>query len=148
MGNICRSPSAEGVLRALVSESDLGMEFDIDSAGTHAYHVGEPPDPRSMRAAAKRGIDISRQQARAVKPDDFECFDYILAMDPDNLAMLEDMRPLGSRAELKLLLQYCADTDSNTVPDPYYGGGDGFENVLNLLDSACRAFIEHVAGHG
>ena len=85
------------MLRALVSESNLGMEFDIDSAGTHAYHVGEPPDPRSMRAAAKRGIDISRQQARAVKPDDFECFDYILAMDSYNLSHLRRIKPADAR---------------------------------------------------
>ncbi len=145
MGNICRSPSAEGVFRALVSEPGIGMEFEIDSAGTHAYHVGEPPDPRATSAAFKRGIDISAQRARKVQPHDFERFDYILAMDPDNLAILEDMRSPQSPAELGLLLDYCPKLNSDTVPDPYYGGADGFEQVLDLLDTACRSFVDHVS---
>jgi len=144
MGNICRSPSAEGVFRAHVSQADLYVEIHIDSAGTHAYHVGEPPDSRATSAARNRGIDISSQRARAVEAGDFHRFDYILAMDDSNLEILERMRPEDSRAELKLLVDYCSDPDIDHVPDPYYGGKDGFEQVLDLLDIACAGFIIHL----
>jgi protein-tyrosine phosphatase len=144
MGNICRSPTAEGVFRHRVAESNLDLAVTIDSAGTHAYHVGEPPDPRSIRAALKRGIDLSEQRARAVDINDFRRFDYILAMDDGNLDMLEPMQPEGSIARVSLLLDYCAGANTQHVPDPYYGGAGGFDEVLDLLETACDAFIEHL----
>ena len=144
MGNICRSPTAEGVFREHVRREGPGYSIEIDSAGTHAYHVGEPPDPRATRAARKRGIDIARQRARAVEVSDYYRFDYILAMDNGNLEILERMRPADAKAKLNLLLDYCSDLDTDAVPDPYYGGKAGFEQVLDLLDTACAAFINHL----
>ncbi len=147
MGNICRSPTAEGLFRDHVSRAELDFEIRIDSAGTHAYHVGEPPDPRATRAARKRGIDISHQRARAVEAGDFHSFNYILAMDSANLERLSQLQPVDSSAELNLLLNYCQDLNVDAVPDPYYGGASGFEHVLDLLDTACSALVEHLRGH-
>jgi protein-tyrosine phosphatase len=144
MGNICRSPTAEGVFRKHVDEANLDIDIEIDSAGTHAYHVGEPPDARATRAALKRDIDLSQQRARAVDTDDFRRFDFILAMDDGNLEILESMQPEDGVAEVNLLLDYCKGADTLHVPDPYYGGKAGFEQVLDLLDVACAAFIEHL----
>jgi protein-tyrosine phosphatase len=136
MGNICRSPTAEGVLRQLANDAGLGTSLKIDSAGTHAYHIGEPPDPRSVAAALARGIDLSEQRARAVDTSDFHEFDLILAMDHDNLIFLERMQPAASRASLGLYLSYSHATPNQSVPDPYYGGDNGFERVLDLLEEA------------
>jgi len=132
-GNICRSPTAEGVMRKMIAGE--GLEVQVESAGTHDYHVGEAPDERSQRHAERRGYDLSAQRARQVSPEDFVRFDLILAMDRGHLRQLERLRPAGHRAKLRLLL---GDRD---VPDPYYGGAEGFEEVLDLVEDACRDLI-------
>jgi 3-deoxy-manno-octulosonate cytidylyltransferase (CMP-KDO synthetase) len=148
MGNICRSPTAEGVMRSIVEAAGESRSVRLDSAGTHAYHEGEPPDPRAARAASRRGINISNQKARAVQPADFHAFDYILAMDEDNLALLEKMRPDNSRAQLELFLNYSKATQASSIPDPYYGGSTGFERVLDMLVEAGRGLMEHLQRRG
>lgn len=147
MGNICRSPTAEGVFRDLVGKAGLDFEVEVDSAGTHAYHIGEPPDQRSQSAALERGFDLSALRARQVEVTDFRRFDYILAMDADNLRLLADMRPADGKAEVGLLLDYAQNRAQRHVPDPYYGGSDGFETVLDLLEAASVDFIEHLRKH-
>jgi 3-deoxy-manno-octulosonate cytidylyltransferase (CMP-KDO synthetase) len=144
MGNICRSPTAEGVMRSIVETGGNDFSVRIDSAGTHAYHEGDPPDPRAVRAALRRGINISSQKARAVQPADFHAFDFILAMDEDNLALLESMRPENSRAQVELFLNYSKASRSSSIPDPYYGGSTGFERVLDMLVEAGRGLMEHL----
>lgn len=144
MGNICRSPTAEGVFRKLLAGQAPELSVEIDSAGTHAYHVGEKPDDRAIAAAMARGIDLSQQRARKVDPADFEYFDYILAMDADNLARLNAIRPAGSKAVVRLLLDYSRQDPGGAVPDPYYGGSSGFERVLDLLEEANQALLEHL----
>ncbi|MEC9376298.1 MAG: low molecular weight protein-tyrosine-phosphatase [Pseudomonadota bacterium] len=144
MGNICRSPTAEGVFRKLINESNLDLKLEIDSAGTHAYHVGETPDARAINAALRRGIDISKQRARAVVKEDFNRFNYILAMDRSNLHELSNIQPKKISAEPSLLLDYSVGIDCNEVPDPYYGENSDFELVLDLLHQACNSFIGHL----
>lgn len=141
MGNICRSPTAEGMLRTLVEQAGLGDRVEIDSAGTHGYHIGKPPDPRTQEAAAKRGLDLSGLRARRVAPSDFERFDLILAMDRDNLALLEEACPPEHRGKLRLFLEYAENFDEDEVPDPYYGGVQGFEHVLDLVEDGARGLI-------
>jgi protein-tyrosine phosphatase len=141
MGNICRSPTAEGVLRALVEREGLGANFEIDSAGTHGYHVGESPDERARKAAQRRGYDLSPWRARRVNELDFMRIDCILAMDSDNLAMLRRACPAEHRHKLGLFLDYSTNFDDRDVPDPYYGGGEGFERVLDLVEDAARGLI-------
>jgi protein-tyrosine phosphatase len=144
MGNICRSPTAEGVFRKLLAEEGDGLELHIDSAGTHGYHVGESPDPRATEAALNRGIDISDQRARAVEISDFKNFELILAMDQDNLELLQKIQPKKSRATVKLLMNYSRSNPDGAVPDPYYGGRGGFEEVLDLLDEVGRELLNHL----
>jgi len=144
MGNICRSPTAEGVLRKLLEEAEGEFNITLDSAGTHAYHVGQSPDERAVSAAFRRGIDISSQRARAVALEDFDDFDLILAMDEDNLAILQNLRPAGSRAQLELMLSFNPNVSSLAVPDPYYGGAAGFERVLDMLEDAGRSLLEQL----
>ena len=141
MGNICRSPTAEGVFRYHVEAAGLGEHIEIDSAGTHAYHVGEPADRRARAAAEKRGMSLDGIRARRVSNDDFERFDYIIAMDEDNLARLTDEAPEEHRHKLRLFLEF-ADLEEREVPDPYYGGAAGFERVLDLVDEASRGLLE------
>jgi protein-tyrosine phosphatase len=141
LGNICRSPTAEGVLRHLAAQEAPGLQVEIDSAGTADYHIGSPPDARSQRAALRRGIDISGLRARQVTPEDFSRFDFILAMDRENLRELEMMKPKNSRARLKLFLEYSPGSSVLEVPDPYYGGAEGFEQVLDLATSASRGLL-------
>ena len=141
MGNICRSPTAEGVFRFHVEGAGLAEHIEIDSAGTHAYHVGEPADQRARAAAQKRGMSLEGIRARRVSSDDFERFDYILAMDEDNLARLEDEAPPEHRHKLRLFLEF-AETGEREVPDPYYGGAAGFERVLDLVEAASRGLLE------
>ena len=141
MGNICRSPTAEGVLRAFVQREDLGGAFEIDSAGTHGYHVGEPPDPRARAAAKRRGYDISMLRARQVNALDFHHYDCILAMDVDNLTLLQRVCPTEHRHKLGLFLEYAINFEEEEVPDPYYGGQDGFDHVLDLVEDAVRGLI-------
>lgn len=140
LGNICRSPTAEGVFARLAQEA--GVEVGIDSAGTGGWHVGNPPDARATREAAKRGYDLSVLRARQVRPGDFEAFDLILAMDRSNLADLERMRPAGNDTPVRLFLDY-ADSPRDEVPDPYYDGG--FDLVLDLIEGASRGLLAELA---
>ncbi|MGI9291590.1 MAG: low molecular weight protein-tyrosine-phosphatase, partial [Gammaproteobacteria bacterium] len=141
MGNICRSPTAHGVMRHLLEEQQLTDSIRIDSAGTHAYHTNEPPDRRAQAAALNRGIDISDLRARIVELNDYQDYDLIVAMDYENLALLERMSPPDSRAKLVLMLDYASDWDSDEVPDPYYGGNQGFETVLDMLQDASKGLL-------
>lgn len=143
MGNICRSPTAEGVFRHKVHEAGLEHRIDIDSAGTHAYHVGNPPDPRSQDAARKRNIDLSSQRARRVTADDFSEFDYIVAMDESNRYDLQSICPAGYEDRIHLFLDF-ADCRQTEVPDPYYGQGRGFELVLDLVEQASDGLLDHI----
>jgi len=147
MGNICRSPTAEGILRAKLDAAGLTEVVELDSAGTGDWHVGKAPDPRAIQAAAGRGYAIGDLRARQVAEDDFQRFDLILAMDQDNLAWLEQLRlDEGAVPELFLARQGLA---VDEVPDPYYGGAAGFERVLDLLESACDGLVAEVAArHG
>jgi len=141
LGNICRSPSAEAVMASTLKIK--GIEgIEVDSAGTAAYHIGNPPDPRSQSAAKARGIEMSHLRARQVSTSDFLEFDYILAMDAQNLQDLLDVKPNGSKAKVELFLDQYGTTNVKEVPDPYYGGEAGFEFVLDLLEDACQHFVE------
>lgn len=140
MGNICRSPTAEGVLRYMAARRGLGVE--IDSAGTHAYHVGSPPDPRAQAHAAKRGYDLSKLKARRVREADFSAFDLVLAMDDENLAALEKVCPPEQRDNVGLLMRYARRHTVREVPDPYYGGPNGFEVVLDYIEDACEGLLD------
>ena len=146
MGNICRSPTAEAVFRARVSDAGLEARIRIDSAGTHAYHVGNPPDGRARESAAERGISMDGQRARRVSVEDFERFDFIVAMDDDNLSILEQMQPDAARAELSLMLDHHPQAPGREVPDPYYGGAQGFEYVLDLVEAASDGLLGRVRG--
>ena len=139
MGNICRSPTAEGVMRAKLVAA--GLDVDVDSAGTHGYHVGAPPDERSQEHALKRGYDLSRLRARKLEARDFERFDLVLAMDDDNLANAQRLCPPARRDRLKLLMSYAPQAGNPHVPDPYYSGDAGFEEVLDLVEAACDGLI-------
>jgi len=143
LGNICRSPTAEGVLKFLAAQEAPLLNLEIDSAGTADYHIGDAPDPRSQLAAQRRGIDLSGLRARQVQLSDFSDFDLILAMDRDNLRTLERLRPAGSRAKLRLFLDYLGqDPSPQDVPDPYYGGAAEFDRVLDLVTAASRGLIQ------
>jgi protein-tyrosine phosphatase len=142
MGNICRSPTAEGVTSKLLINNKLEYFIKVDSAGTHGYHIGEPPDPRTREAAMKRGIDLSGLRARKVVPEDFERFDLLLAMDHDNLALLKRGARPEHHAKLGLFMSYASRFDTDEVPDPYYGGERGFELVLDMAEDAARGLIE------
>jgi protein-tyrosine phosphatase len=141
LGNICRSPTAEGVLRHLAAREAPNLALQIDSAGTANYHVGAPPDPRSQRAALRRGIDISGLRARQVAAEDFAHFDLILAMDRQNLRDLQAIQPRQSRAILKLFLEYAPELKLRDVPDPYDLGPAAFEEVLDLTAAAARGLL-------
>jgi len=141
LGNICRSPTAEGVLRDLAAREAPQLRLDVDSAGTADYHIGAPPDPRTQSAARARGIDLSGLRARQIEGRDFERFDYILAMDEDNLVQLERLRPRDAHAQLQLFMSYAPQLGQREVPDPYYGGPQDFEAVLDLTSAAARGFI-------
>ncbi len=143
MGNICRSPTAEGVFRDKVRQSDAEDEILIDSAGTHAYHVGNPPDGRAQNAALKRDIDLSSQRARRVSSDDFEEFDFVIAMDESNRSDLLSICPSGYEDRIHLFLDFSG-SDESEVPDPYYGQGRGFEIVLNLVEDASDGLLKHI----
>jgi len=140
MGNICRSPSAAGVLRARLA-AHPGLSVEVDSAGTHGYHVGDPPDPRAIDHAARRGVDIAGLRARQVVPADFERFDLVLAMDRANLARLQALCPKAESHKLGLMLDHAPRASLREVPDPYYGDAAGFEQVLDLLELAADGLI-------
>jgi len=144
MGNICRSPTAHGVFSRLVKEHGLSNEIMIDSAGTHAYHVGSPPDKRAQMAAAKRQVDLSELTARQVVHADFEQFDYVLAMDRDNLDILTALCPGGMNGKLRLFMDFAPGISVQEVPDPYYGGSKGFERVLDMVESAANGLLTHI----
>lgn len=144
MGNICRSPTAEGVFRRLVEERAPWLGVEIDSAGTHDYHVGEAPDSRAVAAAARRGIDLSGLRARQVDEQDFERFDLILAMDRLNREVLLDRAPAVARERIRLFMEYAGEPEAMDVPDPYYGGPLGFEHVLDLAEEAAAGLLERV----
>ena len=141
MGNICRSPTAEGAFRHVVEEAGLAKLFLIDSAGTHAYHVGEPADRRARAAAERRGISLEGIAARRVEPADFKRFDYVLAMDRLNHVTLEDQADDEYHEKIRLFLEF-SDGREDEVPDPYYGGSAGFERVLDLVEEASRGLLE------
>jgi protein-tyrosine phosphatase len=141
LGNICRSPTAEGVFAHLLAKAALPMTVMVDSAGTSDYHAGSAPDPRSRRAALRRGIDLSALRARQVVARDFERFDMLVAMDLSNLHDLETLRPAGSRAHLCRFMEFAPELGRLDVPDPYGGGEDGFEDVLDLTTAASHGLI-------
>ena len=140
LGNICRSPTAEGVLRHKLQQAGLAGRVTVDSAGTGAWHVGKAPDPRTRAAAAQRGYRLDELRARQVEAEDFRRFDLILAMDRDNLRELQRLRPSAGGAELDLFLRRCGLAE-HEVPDPYYGGEAGFERVLDMVELACERLI-------
>lgn len=144
LGNICRSPSAEGVFRRVVSERAAHLNIHIDSAGTADYHIGKPPDARSRAAALRRGIDISQLRARQVRAEDFEYFDLILAMDDENLAELKRRADRAYHDRIRLLMEFAPNAQRRSVPDPYYGGEPGFEEVLDLLEEASLGLLDEV----
>ncbi|KXS38754.1 MAG: protein-tyrosine phosphatase [Halomonadaceae bacterium T82-2] len=143
LGNICRSPSAEGVFREQLRQAGLAERVEVDSCGIGHWHVGKAPDRRAQAAANQRGIDLSALRARTLAAEDFERFDYILAMDHDNLAAIEARKPADCRAQTELFLRY-AGRPGEAVPDPYFGGDDGFERVLDLIESASDGLIVEI----
>ena len=144
LGNICRSPTAEGVFRHLVQEKGHGSWISTDSAGTHAYHIGEQPDRRAQQTALTRGIDISDLRGRKAKSSDFNEFDYVLAMDEENYQSLEQICPAGMNEKLHLFLDFSHDFSESQVPDPYYGGDQGFEHVFDLVESASKGLLDDI----
>ena len=141
-GNICRSPTAEGVFAKKVADAGLSSRILVDSAGTHGYHVGEPPDPRAQSAAKARGYDLSALRARRVERDDFERFDLVLAMDRDNCAFLARLCPSSRSHKLKLMMEYARSYAAREVPDPYNGGPDDFALVLEMLEDATGGLLQ------
>ena len=144
MGNICRSPTAEAVFRATAERAGIAKRLHIDSAGTGDWHVGEPPDQRASAAAKKRGYDLSSLRGRQVSEEDFARFGWIFAMDRDNLERLEELRPAGYDGHVGLFLDLVQEADVREVPDPYYGGPEGFDHVLNLIERASEALVAHL----
>ena len=144
MGNICRSPTAEGVFRHKVVRAGMENQIHIDSAGTIAYHEGHPPDARAQEAAERRGIDLSSQRARKVSSSDFEKFDFVIAMDSDNHYQLEAICPAGYEDRLHMFLKFARNSRQIDVPDPYYGGSRGFETVLDLIEDASEGLLLHL----
>ena len=144
MGNICRSPTAEAVFRARVEEAGLVQRILIDSVGTHDYHIGNPPDTRTQRAALQRGYDMSMLRGRQVEVADFSRFDYVLAMDYANLGILQRLCPVMERGGLGLFLEYASRHDEREIPDPYYGGTNGFERVLDMVEDASEGLLRHI----
>ena len=144
MGNICRSPMAEGVFRKAVQEAGLDHYVETDSAGTHAYHIGSNPDPRAQQAVSRRGVDISKLRGRKVEDADFEKFDYLLVMDADNYDRLIKRAPEQHRAKIKRLLSFSRKYPNLDVVDPYYGGPQGFEENLDMIEDAVRGLIKDI----
>ena len=145
MGNICRSPTAEGVLREMAERRGVADRFHIDSAGPGDWHVGNPPDQRACDAARERGIDITDLRARQVNPGDFEQFDLVIAMDHSNRLSLYDLAGETHRSKVRLMLEYSEQRVGEDVPDPYYGGGHGFDLVLDLIEEACDNLLDELA---
>jgi protein-tyrosine phosphatase len=144
MGNICRSPTAQGVFRRMVEQAGLTERIEIDSAGTHAYHIGEPPDARATQAARMRGIDLGDLRARRARVEDFHAFDYLLAMDHDNFRDLSELCPPGLSNRLRMFMDFAPQAPVREVPDPYYGGPSGFDRVLDLVEAASAGLLEDI----
>ncbi len=144
LGNICRSPTAEVVFRHQVEQAGLAEQILIDSAGTHDYHIGDAPDARTQRAAKLRGYDMSRLRGRQVEAGDFHRFDYVLAMDEANLDLLKRLRPRDAQSHLGLFLEFAERHADKEVPDPYYGGADGFERVLDMVEDAAAGLLRQI----
>lgn len=144
LGNICRSPTAEGVFRKLVREHQLEHHFEIDSAGTHAYHVDEAPDERAQAACARRGIDISELRGRRAIASDIEKFDYVLAMDRENYQNLQQICPRGFESRIRLFMEFAPDRAEKEVPDPYFGGAGGFDRVLDMIEDAAEGLLAEI----
>jgi protein-tyrosine phosphatase len=144
LGNICRSPLAEGAFRALLDARGLSGSFSVDSAGTGSWHVGEPPDARSVAEASRHGVDISGQRARQLSPDDFRRFDWIVAMDRSNLTTAQSRRPEGGRARVVAFMPFVPASSLRDVPDPYYGGDEGFAEVWSLLERGMPHLLDAI----
>ncbi len=144
MGNICRSPTAEGVFRHIVKQAGMQDKIIIDSAGTHAYHIGESPDKRSQTKARENGVDLSGQTARKVTVEDFDRFDYIIAMDRSNLEDLKRLATQEHHQKISLFMDFAENWDNSEVPDPYYGGSNGFQEVFDMVTSASNGLLEHI----
>ncbi|MBA3023636.1 MAG: low molecular weight phosphotyrosine protein phosphatase [Gammaproteobacteria bacterium] len=144
MGNICRSPTAEAVFRHCVEKAGLADVIHIDSAGTHDYHIGDAPDPRTQQAAQRRGYEMSCLRGRQAEAADFARFDYVLAMDEANLSNLQRLRPRDAQSHLGLFLEFAEHHSEREVPDPYYGGEDGFERVLDMVEDAAAGLLKHI----
>ena len=144
MGNICRSPTAEAVFRHYVESAGMSGQILIDSAGTHDYHIGDKPDVRAQLAAQQRGYDMSNLRGRQVEEEDFRRFDYVLAMDMANLGILQSIAPRDSDTRARLFLDYARHHREREVPDPYYGGADGFERVLDMVEDAAQGLLEEI----
>jgi protein-tyrosine phosphatase len=146
-GNICRSPTAEGVFGALLDEHGLTRDIGVDSAGLGAWHVGEAPDRRAQAAARQRGIELGGQRARQARAEDFRRFDYVIAMDESNRDGLARLCPAGAEGRIHLFLDFAPGSGRREVPDPYYGAGDGFDTVLDLIEAASRGLLAHIRAH-
>jgi protein-tyrosine phosphatase len=144
LGNICRSPTAQGVFQSLLERHGLAGYIAVDSCGTGDWHVGSPPDQRAVAAASRRGYDLTALRARQFEPADFRRFDYILAMDRGNLAELQAMCPPTFSGHLGLFLSFAKDVTVREVPDPYYGGGEGFGEVLDLIEAASAGLLQEI----
>jgi protein-tyrosine phosphatase len=147
LGNICRSPTAEGVFRKQVVEAGLSESILIDSAGTHAYHVGEPPDRRAQETAARRGVDLSELRGRRATSADLDEFDYVLAMDRENLHNLLAIAEERHEQRIKLFLEFAEELDEKEVPDPYYGGPSGFDRVMDMIEEASAGLLADIRKH-
>ena len=147
LGNICRSPTAEGVFRKLVQEQGLADQIEIDSAGTHAYHVGAPPDARAQQAARQRDIDLSGLRGRQATARDIERFDYVLAMDRENHENLLDICPDGLEHKVRLFMEFAPARSEKEVPDPYFGGPAGFDRVLDMIEEAAAGLLKNIHRH-
>ena len=150
MGNICRSPTAHGVMRHKVGSRGLNKRISVDSAGTHGYHVGQKSDPRACATATAKGIDMEFIRARKISQLDHHAFDYILAMDQENLTLVQDHAPLSGHADVRLFLDFANQaglTSERQVADPYYGGESGFDDVFGLVEVGCDALVEHILNY-
>ncbi len=144
MGNICRSPTAEGVFSNLLLSKHLEKQFKIDSAGTHAYHVGEAPDRRAQQSALNRGVKLKHIRGRRLKDRDYLTFDYLLVMDNDNYRNVMADCPEGCEEKVRYFLEFASQLDTLNVPDPYYGGRNGFEQVLDMVEAASEGFLDYL----
>ncbi|MEQ9208983.1 MAG: low molecular weight protein-tyrosine-phosphatase [Pseudomonadales bacterium] len=144
LGNICRSPTAHGIFEKRLRDRNLQDQILVDSAGTGDWHLGKAPDPRAQSYAQNRGYDISHLRARQIEPSDFELFDYILAMDNQNLANIRSMQPADYRGHVSLFLDFLDEEEGREVPDPYYGGAQGFELVVDMVERACDNLLENI----